>query len=86
MHPNATIFYKLSFEFIVLILVSFVLASVVAYFVMEKWLQDFQYSIQIGLGIFLLAGASAVLIALLTISFQAIKAALNNPADALRSE
>ena len=83
---NATIFYKLSFEFIVLILVSFVLASVVAYFVMEKWLQDFQYSIQIGLGIFLLAGASAVLIALLTISFQAIKAALNNPADALRSE
>jgi putative ABC transport system permease protein len=83
---NVTIFYKLSFEFIVLILVSFVLASVVAYFVMEKWLQDFQYSIQIGLGIFLLAGASAVLIALLTISFQAIKAALNNPADALRSE
>jgi len=83
---NVTIFYKLSFEFIVLILVSFVLASVVAYFVMEKWLQDFQYSIQIGLGIFLLAGASAVLIALLTISFQAIKAALNNPADALRTE
>jgi putative ABC transport system permease protein len=83
---NATIFYKLSFEFIALILVSFVLASLVSYFVMEKWLQDFQYSIKIGLGIFLLAGASALLIALLTISFQAIKAALNNPADALRSE
>src|SRR5688572_28741750 len=83
---NATIFYKLSFEFIVLILVSFVLASAIAYFVMEKWLQDFQYSIQIGIGIFLLAGAGSLLIALLTISFQAIKAALHNPADALRSE
>ena len=83
---NVTIFYKLSFEFIALILVSFVLGSVVSYFVMAKWLQDFQYSIKIGFGIFLLAGVSAVLIALLTISFQAIKAALNNPADALRSE
>ncbi|HEX6226693.1 MAG TPA: ABC transporter permease [Chryseolinea sp.] len=83
---NATIFFKLSFEFVALIMVSFVLASVIAYFVMEKWLQDFQYSIEIGFGIFVLAGISSVLIALLTISFQAIKAALNNPADALRSE
>lgn len=83
---NATIFYKLSFEFILLILISFVLASTIAYFVMEKWLQDFQYSIDIGLDVFLLAGIAAVLIALLTISFQAVKAALSNPADALRSE
>jgi putative ABC transport system permease protein len=83
---NATIFYKLSFEFIMLILISFCLASVVAYFVMEKWLHDFQYSIKIGFEIFLLAGTSAVVIALLTISFQAVKAAFNNPADALRSE
>jgi len=83
---NATILYKLSFEFIMLIVVSFALASVVAYFVMEKWLQDFQYSIEIGFGIFLLAGASAILIALLTVSFQAIRAAMSNPADALRSE
>jgi putative ABC transport system permease protein len=83
---NAIIFYKLSFEFIVLILIAFVLASLVAYFVMEKWLQDFQYSINIGAGVFLLAGGAAVIIALLTISFQALKAALSNPADALRSE
>jgi len=69
-----------------LIVVSFALASVVAYFVMEKWLQDFQYSIEIGFGIFLLAGGSAILIALLTVSFQAIRAAMSNPADALRSE
>jgi putative ABC transport system permease protein len=83
---NATIFYKLSFEFIVLILVSFVFASTIAYFVMEKWLQDFQYSINISFEVFLLAGVSSVLIALLTISYQALKAAFNNPADALRSE
>lgn len=83
---NVTIFYKLSFEFIVLILVSFVFASTIAYFVMEKWLQDFQYSINISFEVFLLAGVSSVLIALLTISYQALKAALNNPADALRSE
>jgi putative ABC transport system permease protein len=83
---NGEILYKLSFEFIMLIAVSFVLASVAAYFVMEKWLDDFQYSIQIGFGIFLLAGGSAILIALLTVSFQAIRAAMNNPADALRSE
>lgn len=83
---NATIFYKLSFEFIALILISFVIASVIAYFVMEKWLQDFQYSIKIGSEVFLLAGLASVIIALLTISFQSLKAAFNNPADALRSE
>ena len=49
---------------------------------MEKWLQDFRYSIEIGFGIFLLAGGSAILIALLTVSFQAVRAAMSNPADA----
>lgn len=83
---NATIFYKLSFEFVTLILVSFVIASIIAFFVMEKWLQDFQYSIKIGFEIFLLAGLASIMIALLTISFQALKAAIGNPADALRSE
>jgi putative ABC transport system permease protein len=83
---NATIFYKLSAEFIKLILISFVVASVVAYFVMSKWLQDFQYSIKLGAGIFIVAGCASVAIALLTISFQAIKAAFTNPVDALRSE
>ena len=83
---NATIFYKLSYEFIVLILVSIAFASVAAYFVMKEWLKDFQYSIEIGFEIFVLAGVGAIVIALLTISFQSLKAALNNPADALRSE
>ena len=83
---NGNIFYKLSFEFILLILVSFVLASCVAYFVMREWLSDFQYAVQIRPGIFLLAGVASVLIALITISFQALKAAFSNPANALRTE
>lgn len=83
---NGNIFYKLSFEFIVLILISFAFASIIAYFTMEQWLQDFQYSVRIEAGVFLLAGSSAVFIALLTISFQAIKAAFSNPAEALRTE
>ncbi len=83
---NATIFYKLSFEFVTLILISFTIASIIAYFVMEKWLQDFQYSIKIGFEIFLLAGLGSLMIALLTITFQSLKAAMSNPADALRSE
>jgi putative ABC transport system permease protein len=83
---NTTIFFRLSFEFMLLVLISFVLASVIAYYVMKAWLLDFQYSIHIGAGVFLLAGGAAVLIALLTISFQSIKASITNPADSLRSE
>ena len=83
---KGTIFYKLSYEFMQLIIFSFVLASVVSYYVMEKWLSDFQYSIKIGAGIFMAAGGASLLIALLTISFQALKATLVNPVESLRSE
>jgi len=83
---NGNIFYKLSFEFILLVFVSFILASVISYFVMREWLSDFQYAIRIGPGIFILAGAASVFIALLTISFQALRAAFSNPANALRTE
>jgi putative ABC transport system permease protein len=83
---NTTIFYKLSVEFIVLILISFAFASVISYYVMSQWLQDFQYSIEIGVGIFLLAGVASLIIALLTISFQAVKASVTNPVDSLRTE
>src|SRR5688500_2712815 len=72
---NATILYKLSAEFIMLVLISFVIASVLAYFIMSRWLEDFQYSIQLGAGIFIVAGVASVAIAMLTISFQALKAA-----------
>ena len=81
-----TILFRLSAEYLVLILISFGLASVVAYFVMDKWLEEFQYSIRISAGIFIVAGVGAVVIALLTISFQAIRAAVHNPIESLRSE
>lgn len=81
-----SILFRLSVEYVVLIAISFGLASVVAYFVMDKWLEEFQYSIRISAGIFIVAGSGAVIIALLTISFQAIKAALHNPVKSLRSE
>lgn len=83
---SGTILYKLSIEFIQLIVAAFILGSVVAYYVMDKWLQDFQYSIKIGFGIFVLAGMASIGIAMLTISFQALKAAFSNPVDAIRSE
>jgi putative ABC transport system permease protein len=53
---------------------------------MTKWLQDFSYSIQIGYITFIIAGLASLFIALLTISFQALKAAWRNPVEALRSE
>lgn len=83
---NSTIFYELSHDFILLILVSYSLASGLAYFVMSQWLKDFQYSIKIGVGIFLMAGIASLVIAMITISFQAFKAAFSNPVDSLRSE
>ena len=83
---TVSILFRLSAEYLMLILVSFGIASVIAYFVMDKWLEDFQYSIGISAGIFIVAGVGAVVIALITISFQAIKAALLNPVKSLRSE
>lgn len=83
---NGTILYNLSSEFIKLVLVAFILASAVSYFVMDKWLEDFQYSITIGAGIFFVAGAISIAIALFTISFQTLKAAMSNPVNSLRNE
>jgi putative ABC transport system permease protein len=83
---QGTILYKLSVEFIHLILVAFVLASAISYYVMDKWLSDFQYSTKIGVGIFLAAGILSLMIAMLTVSFQAVRAALINPVDSLRIE
>jgi putative ABC transport system permease protein len=83
---NGTILYKLSAEFVQLILIAFVIASVASYFVMERWLSDFQYSIKIGVSIFIFTAGISVAIALLTVSYQALRAAWSNPVDALRSE
>lgn len=76
----------LSKDFIKLIILAFVIASPLAWFIMHNWLQDFAYRINISWWIFLLAGLLAITIALVTISFQSIKAAVANPVKSLRSE
>jgi len=76
----------LSVDFLKLVLISFVFAAPAAWFFMNRWLQDFAYRINIAWWVFVLAGVLAVLIALLTVSFQAVKAALMNPVSSLRSE
>jgi putative ABC transport system permease protein len=76
----------LSVEFIKLVLIAFVIAAPVGLFGMNKWLQDFAYHIHISWWVFVVAGILSIAIAFLTISFQAIKAAISNPVDSLRTE
>jgi len=70
----------------VLVLISFFIAVPVAWYAMSKWLLDYSYRINISWEIFLIAGLLAFFIALFTVSFQAIKAALANPVKSLRTE
>ncbi len=76
----------LSRDFVKLVFIAIVIASPVAYLFMRPWLQDFAYRINISWWIFVISGLSAVLIALVTVSFQAIKAAIANPVKSLRTE
>ncbi len=76
----------LSKDFLKLVAIAIVLASPVAWYTMNRWLQDFAYKIDITWWMFALAGLLSVSIALLTVSFQSIKAALMNPVKSLRSE
>ena len=82
----ANITSLLAKEFIQLILIAFLIASPIAWLAMNKWLQDFVYRINISWWIFFAGGILSILIALLTVSFQAIKAALANPVKSLRTE
>ena len=81
-----SIVFLLSQAFFKLIVLAFVVAVPIAYFATSRWLQDFAYRIEMGVGLFVLAGLLALLVALLTVSYQAIKAALNNPVESLRYE
>ncbi|MBS1503500.1 MAG: ABC transporter permease, partial [Bacteroidetes bacterium] len=81
-----SLFTLLSKEFVILVVISLVLATPFAWWAMGKWLLNYQYHIDIAWWIFLLAGFIAVLITLVTVSFQATKAALMNPIKSLRSE
>ncbi|MDQ3291402.1 MAG: ABC transporter permease, partial [Bacteroidota bacterium] len=76
----------LSKDFLKLVLLANVLAWPLAWWVMQRWLQDFEYRIPIGWWMFAVAGLGALLIALITVSFQAIKAAVANPVESLRTE
>ena len=76
----------LSKDFIKLVIIACIIAIPVSYLAMNKWLQSFAYRINISWWIFLIAGIMAILIALITVSFQAIKAAISNPVKSLRTE
>jgi putative ABC transport system permease protein len=76
----------LSKDFLKLVIIGIVIASPIAWWAMNKWLQDFAYRVHISWWIYVIAGVAAVLIALLTVSFQAIKAAISNPVKSLRTE
>ncbi len=76
----------LSKGFIKLVIIACIIAIPLSYLAMNKWLQSFAYRIHIGWWVFVIAGAMAILIALITVSFQAIKAAIANPVESLRTE
>jgi len=78
--------FLLSKEFMILISISFVIASPIAYWAMEKWLQNFTYRIAMPWGIFVLTAIFTFLITLVTIGIQIMKAAMANPVDSLRDE
>ena len=82
----ATLFKLLSKEFLLLVLIAMVIASPLAWIAMDNWLQDYVYRIHVSWWMFAVAGVLVVLIALITVSFQAIKAAIANPVKSLRTE
>ncbi len=81
-----TLFNLLSKEFLLLVFIAMIIASPIAWLAMKNWLQDYAYKINISWWVFAIAGVTALFIALLTVSFQAIKAAVANPVKSLRTE
>jgi putative ABC transport system permease protein len=82
----AGIVQLLSKDFLKLVMVSFIIASPIAWWAMNKWLQGFNYRVPVSWWMFALAGIIAIGIALFTVSFQAIKAAVANPTKSLKTE
>jgi putative ABC transport system permease protein len=76
----------LAADFIKLVEIAIVIAIPLAWYAMHQWLQGFVYRIDISWWVFVAAGIAALIIALLTVSFQAIKAAMANPVSSLRTE
>jgi ABC-type antimicrobial peptide transport system permease subunit len=80
------IFFLLSIEYILWVLISIVIANPIAWYFMHKWLQKFAYRIEIRWWVFALTGAIVLVVALLTVGFQSYRAASKNPVEALRYE
>ncbi|MEM1135160.1 MAG: FtsX-like permease family protein [Bacteroidota bacterium] len=83
---TSQLWQMLSKDFVVLVIISCLVAAPLAYYFLENWLQNFEYRTKISWWVFILAGLGALLITLFTVSFQAIKAALMNPVKSLKSE
>jgi len=82
----AQIWLLLSKDFILLVLISCIIAAPVALYFLQNWLQQYEYRISIGANVFIASSVAAILITIITISFQSIKAAVANPVKSLRSE
>jgi putative ABC transport system permease protein len=80
------LFAMLSKEFMILVIIALLIASPLAYYEMHKWLMDYQYKTELSWWIFALSGLIALLITLVTISFQTLKVSMINPIKSLRSE
>ena len=78
--------YRLTVDFLKLVAVAILVSLPLGWFIMNKWLEDFSYRIEIGFGIFALAAFLAIMVAVITVSYQSIKAAIVNPVKSLRSE
>ena len=78
--------YRLTVDFLKLVGVAILISLPLGWFAMSKWLEDFSYRIEIGLGVFVLAAVLAIVVAIVTVSYQSIKAAIVNPVKSLRSE
>lgn len=81
-----SVFQLLTWDFLRLVLTSIVIAAPISWYMMSRWLEDYAYRTTIGWDVFVVSGIISVLIALFTISFQSIKAAVMNPVKGLRSE
>jgi len=82
--PN--LWLLLSKDFVVLVIIALLIASPIAFYLMQQWIQKFAYRTDISIWVFVAAGAGALVVTLCTVSFQAIKAAVANPVKSLRME
>jgi putative ABC transport system permease protein len=82
----SNITYLISRDFILLVLLGIAIATPIAYYALTKWLENYAYHTNLTIGIFIIAGFLALLVAFITVSSQAVKAAITNPTKSLRSE